>query len=89
MSVIDDYENLTASQIDLKKCDMEKELLAAQDNLHKVEIEELELGKKIINLQSQRKDLQISASKAKQIVRELSANVRILTSKFWRAKDNR
>lgn len=89
MSVIDDYENMTASQIDQKKCDMEKELLAAQDNLHKVEIEELELGKKIILLQSQRKDLQISASKAKQIVRELATNVRILTSKFWRAKDNR
>jgi hypothetical protein len=89
MSILDDYENMTASQIDQKKCEEEKKLLEAQDNLHKVEIEELELGKQIINLQSKRKDLQISASKAKQIVRELAANVRILTSKFWRARDNR
>lgn len=89
MSVIDEYENMTASQIDQKKCEEEKNLLEAQDNLSKVEIEELELGKKIILLQADRKDLQVSISKGKQIVRELSANVRILTSKFWRAKDNR
>lgn len=89
MSVLNEYENLTASQIDEKKCEEEKRLLEAQDNLHKVEIEELELGKKIIILQGQRKDLQISMSKGKQIVREISANVRILTSKFWRARDNR
>jgi len=89
MSVLDEYENLTASQIDQKKCEEEKKLLAAQDNLHKVEVEELEIGKEIILMQAKRKDLQVAYSKARQVVRELAANVRILTSLFWRAKDNR
>lgn len=86
---MEDVTNLTASQIDQKKCEEEKKLIEAQNNLHKVEIEELELGKQIIMLQAQRKDLQIAASKAKQIVRELAANVRIMTSQFWQARDNR
>jgi hypothetical protein len=81
--------NLTASQIDEKRVEEEKKLIIAQNNLHNVEIEELELGKQIILLQAQRKDLQVSISKAKQIVRELASNVRVLTSLFWRAKDNR
>ena len=81
--------NLTASEIDNLKVDMEKRLKVAQLNLHKVEIDELEIAKQIIILQGNRKDLQVIASKAKQIVRELSLNIRILTSEFWRAKDNR
>jgi uncharacterized ferredoxin-like protein len=84
-----DTANLTASQIDELKCAKEKELLSAQDNLHKIEVEELEIGKQIVLLQVKRKDLQIAISKARQIVRTLSLDTRILTSKFWAAKDNR
>ncbi len=84
-----DTTNMTASEIDLKKVEVEKELQKAQDSLHNVEIEELEMGKKIIILQGQRKDLQIALSKAKQIVRTLNLDIKILTSEFWRARDGR
>lgn len=87
MSILNEYENMTSEQIDLKKVEEDKKLILAQDNLHKIEIEELELGKQIILLQAKRKDLQVSLSKAKQVVRELSYNVRRLTSEFWRAKN--
>jgi hypothetical protein len=89
MSVLDDYENLTASQIDNLRVEKEKELLHSQDNLSKLEIEDLELAKKIVLLQVERKGLQQSISKGKQIVRTLALDVRILTKKFWEAKDNR
>jgi len=89
MSVLDDYENLTASQIDNLRVEKEKELLHSQDNLSKLEIEDLELAKKIVLLQVERKGLQQSISKGKQIVRTLALDVRILIKKFWEAKDNR
>lgn len=85
----ENIKNLTASEIDNLKVEKEKELQKAQSNLHEVEIKELELGKQIVILQAQRKDLQIALSKAKQVVRTLNLDVRILTSEFWRARDNR
>lgn len=84
-----DFVNLTASQIDEKKVELEKELQKAQANLHEVELKELEIAKQIIILQGQRKDIQISAAKARQIVRTLSLDIKIVTSAFWQAKDGR
>lgn len=86
MSFID-LTNLTATQIDEKKVEFEKKLQVAQGNLSEIEIEELEIGKQIIELQSKRKDLQIAESKAKQIVRTLTLDIRILTSAFWNVKN--
>ena len=74
-------------EIDQKKVEKEKELKEAQQNLHTIEIEELEIAKQIVNLQAKRKDLQIAISKAKHIAKNLSLEVKILTSEFWRAKN--
>jgi hypothetical protein len=82
-----DLDNKTAEEIDNLKVEKEKELQAAQNSLAVIEQEELEIGKQIINLQGRRKDLQIAASKAKQIVRTLTLDIRILTSKFWSVKN--
>lgn len=87
--LLDDLVNKTATEIDNLRVEKEKELLSAQDNLSKVEIEDLELGKQIILLQCKRKDLQKAISQGKQVVRTLALDVRILTTKFFQAKDNR
>jgi molybdopterin-biosynthesis enzyme MoeA-like protein len=84
-----DFTNMTCSEIDALKVEKEKALQQAQSNLNCVEVEELELAKKIIDLQSKRKDLQIVASKARQIVRTLNLDIKIITSAFWAARDNR
>jgi molybdopterin-biosynthesis enzyme MoeA-like protein len=84
-----DFTNMTCSEIDALKVEKEKALQQAQSNLNCVEVEELELAKKIIDLQSKRKDLQIVASKARQIVRTLNLDIKIITSAFWSARDNR
>jgi len=89
MSVLNEYENMTASQIDGLKVEKEKELRVAQNDLYQVEQKELEVSKKIVVLQAEKKDYQIAASKARQIVRTLSLDIKILISEFWRAKDNR
>jgi len=84
-----DVTNKTASEIDNMKVAKEKELQKAQADLHEVELAELHIAKKIVILQGERKDLQIAGSKAKQIVRTLNLDIKILTSEFWRVKDNR
>jgi hypothetical protein len=84
-----DTTNLTASEIDNLRVEKEKELLQAQDNQSKIEIEDLELAKQIVLLQVKRKEVQQAISKGKQGVRTLALDVRILTKKFWEAKDNR
>jgi putative heme iron utilization protein len=84
-----DVTNMTASEIDNLKVEKEKEYKAALETLHEVEIKELEIAKDIVGLQSMRKEYQIAASKARHTVRVLALDVKILTSEFWRAKDNR
>jgi len=81
--------NMTCSEIDNLKVEKEKELRTAQSNLHSVELKELEISKQIVVLQGERKDYQIAASKARQVVRTLVLDIKILVSEFWRAKDNR
>ena len=84
-----DTANMTASEIDLEKVAKEKEYKQALSTLHEIEIAELELAKEIVKLQAQRKELQIAASKARHIARTLAIEIRIFTSMFWAAKDNR
>ena len=83
------FTNMTASQIDNLKVEKEKELQKAQAQLHEIELKELELAKRIVILQGERKDYQIAQSKARQIVRTLNLDIKIIISKFWQAKDNR
>ena len=77
---------MDATEIDNLKVEKEKELQKAQANLHEVELKELEISKKIVILQGERKDYQIAASKARQVVRTLALDIRILTSEFWKAR---
>ena len=84
-----DYNNMTASEIDNLKVEKEKEYQKALNDLHEVELKELEIAKRIVALQSQRKDYQIAKEKARHIVRTLAIDIKILTSVFWKCKDGR
>lgn len=83
------YDNMTASEIDNAKVEKEREYQSALNDLHEIEIKELEIAKRIVALQSQRKDFQIAKEKARHIVRTLAIDVKILTSLFWKARDGR
>ncbi len=81
------FAGMTAAEIDTLKVEKEKELQKAQADLHEVELKELELAKKIVTLQGERKDYQIAQSKARQIVRTLNLDIKIIISYFWSAKN--
>ena len=83
------FNSMSATEIDNLKVEKEKELQKAQSDLHEVELKELEIAKKIVVLQGERKDYQISKSKARQIVRTITLDIKIIVSEFWQARDNR
>ena len=89
MSATIDTTNMTATQIENLRVEKQKEYQQALNNMHIVELAELELSKSIVNLQAQRKDLQITLSKARHIVRNLNLDVKILASEFWKVRDGR
>jgi hypothetical protein len=82
-----DLTNLTATEIDNLKVGKEKELKKAQESLYEVEQKELEVSKRIVVLQAEKKDYQIAASRARQIVRTINLDIKILTSAFWNARN--
>ena len=84
-----DTTNMTASEIENVKVSKQKEYQVALKTLHTVELAELEIARKIIKLQEEKKDYQIAASKARPIVRMLALDVKILDVEFWRTKDGR
>lgn len=82
-----DTTNMTAAEIDNLKVETQKEYRKALNDLHIVELAELEIAKQIVALQTKRKDLQIALSKARHIVRTLGLDVKILISEFWSVKN--
>lgn len=73
--------------IDLKKCEKQKELQRAEEYLNVVDIADLQMGQEITLLQLKRKDIQMAISKAKLNVKALKLEVSLLLGKFWRAKN--
>lgn len=81
--------NMTATEIDALKVEHEKSLKIAQNVLNEVEVKALVISKEICELQLEKKGFQIALVKAKHNVKTLSLDIRILTSAFWNARDNR
>ena len=52
---MDNFNNLTASEIDTIKVEEEKKLKIAQANLNEVELQELEIAKQIIILRGKQR----------------------------------
>jgi len=66
----------------------ENELANALENQQKVEQEILLLQRDILELQYKKKNLEITNSKAKHNIKQLNIEIKLLTSKFWLAKNS-
>jgi len=53
-----------------------------------VEEEKLNLQKKILDMQSSKKDLEISLSKSSHNIKQINIELKLLKSKFWGAKNS-
>ena len=87
MDKIYDCGNMTSVEIGNVIAEKEKELSEAIRTQQTVDLAILEISKKILDLQRDKKDLQISDSKAKYIVKDVTGQLRYLKNKFWSAKN--
>ena len=64
----------------------EKELAVLHDNLSTVEQEKLHIQRSILELQLQKKDLEMSIDKAKNALKQKNIELSLLTKRFWSEK---
>lgn len=82
-------ENLkTASDFENMKVEKEKELVCAINNEETVRQRILEIQRKIIGLQAEKKDLEISLSKARHVKDVTKIEVSMYNSKKWTARNS-
>ena len=64
----------------------EKELAVLHDNLSTVEQEKLHIQRSILELQLQKKDLEMSIDKAKNALKQKNIELSLLNKRFWSEK---
>jgi len=74
----EDIENIRVEKV--------KELEICQNHCSLVEQKFFDVQLRIIGLQKEKKELEITLSKAKQNIRQLKTQCDILKSKFWSAR---
>lgn len=83
-----ELDNLSSTEIDdLRTKNLEK-LQKSQNNEAVVKESILQLQSKILGLQKEKKDLEITAGKASHVVKTLNNNQKVLDSKFWKARNS-
>ena len=82
-------DGLDEDTLDNMKVEIDKELIIANSHFGLVESKDFELGKKILELRIQKNDNQIVLGKAKDNIKKLSIQRRILESLFWKKRNNR
>ena len=81
-------DTMSSSDIENIRVEKIKELSIHQNHTALVEQKIFELQIKIIGLQKEKKEYELSLSKGKQSIRELNAYLKILESKFWTVKNS-
>lgn len=82
----EELDTMHEDDIDNLKVEAVKELNIEQQHTAIIEQKFLDTQLKIIGLQKEKKEYEIALSKAKSVLRTLSAQIRILESKFWSAR---
>lgn len=84
---IAELEQKTDEEIENIRVEKLNELNTRQDYAALIKEEILKIQFNIIDLQKKKKELEISYEKAAQVVRQLNIQIKILTSKFWSARN--
>ena len=84
---IDLLDKMSPEDIENIRGEKMKENSIAQNYTSIVEQKFLNIQLQMITLQKEKKELEITLSKGKQNIRDLSTQIKILTSKFWSVKN--
>ena len=77
---------MTPEQIENVRVEVIKEKRLAEDNYFKVKEQYDAKSRGIITMEGEKKDLQITMSKARHLIKMLQSDEEVLRSKFWHAK---
>lgn len=78
----------SSSELSQLLADKEKELSESLETQMLVEDEILKIQKSVIELHLKKKDLEIAASKGKYNIKQLQIEIKIVTNRFWSAKNS-
>ncbi len=81
-----DFERMTAEEIENVKVDCEKELQSANAHLGIVREQKLQIERQILELRIKQTDYTIMCSKARDVIKRIESDIVVLTSEFWRKK---
>jgi hypothetical protein len=84
---MNDLLNLSASEISVKIDEKEREFALALQAYHDVEQSKLLLQREILEKQAVKKDLEIALSKAGHNLKQMSIELKLMRSAFWKVKD--
>lgn len=78
----------SSAEIANQIAEQENELAKALDNQLIIEQEILLLQRNILELQIHKKDLEISNSNAKHLIKKLNIEISLLQKQFWKVKNS-
>lgn len=88
------YDNMTAEEIDRKKCEKEVELQASIKALstvkqakHELQREKIELGIKIKEVELKLRDVAAAEDKATYNNQVIRSEIDVFNSEYWRARN--
>ena len=78
----------TLEEIENERVNKQKELAEAQEAHSVVEDAKLRLQRKIIGLQGEKKELEISLNRSSTNIKQIKNTISILTNEFWKLKNS-
>lgn len=84
---LDKLDTMTPEEIENIRVEKLKALEVCQNHCAIIEQKFFDIQLKIISLQKEKKELEITLSKAKQMIRQLKTQCDVLRSKFWNNKN--
>lgn len=82
-----DFERMSPDEIDNLRVEKEKELKASEHAGALVKDEILSLAKQILEIRIKKNDLDSEYERARYNVKRIQSDIKVLTSKFWQAKN--
>lgn len=82
-------ENMSADEIEELKVRAEKELRSANEHYGIVRQQKLEIDRQILEIKIKQSDYVIMCSKARDVIKRLMSDIKILETEFWRKAKGR
>ena len=78
------YENMTKDELEQEQINLENEYKKILDALEKIELEEIDISRKMTELQLQKRNLSSALLKGRHSLRSIASDMRIIKTHIYR-----